>query len=291
MNIDDPKLTAFALNELDEPERSTIGRAVAEDPEAQRVIDETRDLARALKNEFAAEIARNDGFQAVEEEARRFGGRRSLSDIRDDPWFWGIGRPLAVAAVVAIFAVLGVFVVGTYSRRGSIKTASTDYVIEAEQNPASQRVELPAANQIPNPLKADSIRQVQRVVIGEINVDENSELRVIETIDDAYRIERLKRRLSAPVISREPNPRPPAHDYALIFLDRDSHIVASTRFCRAANSQFVLRPLRNAYERNGRFFFGRDAVLPGDWRSDVDYDQYGVEFPDWNESIGYAPGA
>ena len=87
MNIDDPKLTAFALDELDEPERSTIAREVAQSPEAQRVIDETRDLARALKNEFAAEL-NNEPKPPL-----------SLSDIQDDPWFWGIGRPLAIAGL------------------------------------------------------------------------------------------------------------------------------------------------------------------------------------------------
>jgi hypothetical protein len=42
MNIDDPKVTAFALDELDEPERSTIAREIAALPEAQRAVDETR---------------------------------------------------------------------------------------------------------------------------------------------------------------------------------------------------------------------------------------------------------
>src|SRR5947208_2042362 len=88
MNIDDPKLTAFALDELDEPEKSTIAREVAESPEAQRAVDETRELARALKNEFAAEMANEKPIAAT--------ARRNLSDIRDDPWFWGIGRPPAV---------------------------------------------------------------------------------------------------------------------------------------------------------------------------------------------------
>ena len=106
MNIDDPKLTALALDELDEPERSTIAREVAQSPDAQRVIDETRELARALKNEFAAETARNDGFQAVEG-TRRSGDRRSLSDIRDDPWFWTTAGRLSIAAVLALFAVIG----------------------------------------------------------------------------------------------------------------------------------------------------------------------------------------
>ena len=43
MNLDDPKLTAFALNELDEPERSQVAQAIAESPEAQRAVDETRE--------------------------------------------------------------------------------------------------------------------------------------------------------------------------------------------------------------------------------------------------------
>src|SRR6266404_1098538 len=94
MNIDDPKLTAFALDELDEPERSAIAREVAQSPDAQRVVHETCDLARALKIEFAGRL---------NEEPRP---SRNLSDIRDDPWFWGIGRPLAIAAMLAIFGVI-----------------------------------------------------------------------------------------------------------------------------------------------------------------------------------------
>ena len=94
MNTDDPKLTAFALDELDEPERSTIARKVAESPEAQRVVDETRELARALKSEFAVELNKKTRSSP------------NLSDIRDDPWFWGIGRPLAIAAVLAVFAII-----------------------------------------------------------------------------------------------------------------------------------------------------------------------------------------
>src|SRR5207237_7119858 len=107
MNTDDPKLTAFALDELDEPEKSTIARAVAESPEAQRVVEETRELSRALKNEFAAEMANE----------RPRPPSRSLSDIHDDPWFWSIGRPLAIEADMAIFAIVsGVVVVACLLR-------------------------------------------------------------------------------------------------------------------------------------------------------------------------------
>ena len=94
MNLDDPKLTAFALNELDEPERSTIARAIAESPEAKRVVDETREMARALKNECAAELEKDATLPT------------NLIDIRDDPWFWSVARPLAVAAVIAVCAIV-----------------------------------------------------------------------------------------------------------------------------------------------------------------------------------------
>jgi hypothetical protein len=282
MNIDDPKLTAFALDELDEPERSTIAREIAQSPNAQRVVDETRELARTLKSEFAAEL--NEKTKPPV----------NLSDIRDDPWIWSIGRPLSIAAAVAIFALLGAILVGTYSRHDSVRTAPTDYVVEAEQNPPNQPGELPAPDQIPNPLRADSIRQVQRVVIGEIDVDshvQNAELRLIETINDVYRVERLKQRLSIPAVSKKFYRGLANHTYGLIFLDRDNRVVASAQFYRSTDSEVVLQPMKNAYERGGRYFMNGGALLPGDWRAAVDYNQYVIPFPDWSESIGYQPGA
>ena len=103
MNLDDPKLTAYVLGELDEPERSTIAHAVAESAEARRLVDEIRELGGALKNEFATELEKETPALAGSHSA---GGSRSLIDIRDDPWFWLIARPLAIAAVVALLAVV-----------------------------------------------------------------------------------------------------------------------------------------------------------------------------------------
>src|SRR5882724_4561442 len=103
MNLDDPKLTAYALGELDEPERSTIAHAVAKSAEAQRLIDEIQELAGALKNEFATELEKEMPALAG---SHSVGGSRSLIDIRDDPWFWLIARPLAIAAVLALLAVV-----------------------------------------------------------------------------------------------------------------------------------------------------------------------------------------
>ncbi len=282
MNIDDPKLTAFALDELDEPERSTIAREVAQSLEAQRVVNETRELARGLKNDFAAEL---------NEKAKP---PLSLSDIRDDPWFWSTGRPLAIAAAVAVLALLGAIVVGRYSRNASATRLSADYVIEAEQSSPNQRIEPNAPDKIPNPLGRDAVQRIERVVVGELESDphlENGELRLIETINDAYRIERLKERLRIPVVSKKSYRGVAGRGYELMFLDRAGHVIASAHFGRTPGSRFVLQPRSNAYERNGRYFVGGEAVLPGDWQSDVDYDAYIIDFPDWQESIGYSPGA
>src|ERR1700730_14953359 len=102
MNLDDPKLTAFALGELDEPERSTIARRIADSPDAQRFLDETRELANALKNEFAGDLKEKTPAPAI------------LIDIREYPSFWSIARPLAIAAVITIFVILGAITIATY---------------------------------------------------------------------------------------------------------------------------------------------------------------------------------
>jgi hypothetical protein len=306
MNLDDPRLTAFALDELDEPERSTIAQAVAESPEAQRVVDETRELARALKNEFTAELigdeatlraTRSGGFPAADYTKRRSGKRRSLIDIRDEPWFWAKARPLALAATIAIFALITAILVATYKKRSdSLHTVALDYSpIEGQQGQAAAAAsELTGPATVANPLPVETIARIERVVIGELGVDpnlENGELRLIEMIKDAYRIERLKQRLKIPVLSKQSFRGLARHGYGLVFLDRSGHVVASARFCHLPDSGFVLQPLQKAYERNGRYFIGQGPVGPGDWKGDVDYRAYAIPFPDWNECLGYAPGA
>lgn len=107
MNLDDSKLTAFALNELDEPERSTIAREVAKSPDAQRIVDETRELAQMLKAEYAAERVEQSVTPA------------NPIGIRDDPWFWSIARPLAIAAVIAICGLVASVIVFSFRRETS----------------------------------------------------------------------------------------------------------------------------------------------------------------------------
>jgi Ca-activated chloride channel family protein len=135
MNIDDPKLTAFALDELDEPERSTIARVVAESPEAQRFVDEIREVAGAVKNEFTAELEKEapalvspgKGAFELAEGFRRTADRRSLIDIHDDPWFWLIARPLAIAAVLALLALVSGVAVFSL-RRENVRVAQAEAI-------------------------------------------------------------------------------------------------------------------------------------------------------------------
>jgi hypothetical protein len=94
MNVDDPKLTAYALDELDESERSAIARATADSPEMQRFVADTQDLARALRSQYRLELQR--GLVAPEK-PRTFHGDT----------FWPNAGPLAIAALIAILAVIG----------------------------------------------------------------------------------------------------------------------------------------------------------------------------------------
>jgi hypothetical protein len=216
-----------------------------------------------------------------------------LSDIRDDPWFWLRARPLAIAAGIAIFAILGTLVIATYNTRYRTPVPADFAVIEAEENPDETTSRLAVPGKITSPWRSDAIRRIERVVIGQIDGDassENGELRVIEVINDVYRIQRLKERLTDPVLAKRRQPGS-GGSYKVIFLDRGEQIVASAAFYFVPQQGFMLQPLKNAYCRGDHYFVGGDSVLPGDWKSNIDYRDYAISFPDWNECIGYAPRA
>ena len=124
MNIDDPKLTAYALDELDEAERAATANEVAASPAAQREVQETQTMARLLRKEFGAELKYPAGATKAPLSA-------NLIDIRDDPWFWSVARPLAIAAVLAVFAVIGLAILGSYKL--------TSYKVAAKPVPLPER--------------------------------------------------------------------------------------------------------------------------------------------------------
>ncbi len=112
MNVDDPKLTAYALDELDEPERSAIARASADSPEVQRFVAETQDLSRALRSQYRVELQ------------RELIARGKLTAIHGDP-FWSQAGPLAIAALLAVLAVVGAVVFSSNESRISAPTGSS----------------------------------------------------------------------------------------------------------------------------------------------------------------------
>src|SRR5690348_806308 len=97
MNLDDPKLTAFALDELDQSERAAIARATADSPERQRFVAETQELARVLRSQYRVELE------------RELLAPRKLTAIHDDE-FWSKAAPLAIAALIGVLAVVGAVV-------------------------------------------------------------------------------------------------------------------------------------------------------------------------------------
>src|ERR1043166_1107671 len=285
MSLNDPKLTAYALDELDEPEKSIIAQDVQESPEAQRFVAETREMARALRDEFSAGPSKETLVAT------------NLIDIREEPLFWSRARPLAIAAAVAIVAVIGTIVVGNFKSRRDFSAASPERTteIQAEETPQSEAFsEAIGPNEVPNPLRRDIGQRIERVVIGELDADprlENGEMRVIETINDFYRLQHLRQRLTLPALLRKAHRNVARHAYGLMFLDGHGRVVASATFYRVPDFGFVLQPSKHGSEKDGHYFPNRgDAPLPGQWQPGIDYPSYAIPFPDWGECIGYSPG-
>ncbi len=104
INLDDPKLTAYALEELSEPERTKMECAVAASTEAQEFVREMRLLTGNLRAEYATEL----GAHPVDEM------RTVPFETRDDPW--SLSRRLALAATITLCATLAAILVGTVQR-------------------------------------------------------------------------------------------------------------------------------------------------------------------------------
>jgi len=143
MNLNDPKLTAYALEELDEIERQTIARAVSKSPEAQREIQETQTIARLLRTEFAGELEHPTNATTRPLSA-------NLSDIRDDPWLWTRVRPLAIAAVLAVFAVIGLALFSSYQLRQHEIAPAGRRVAELPSKSSTVDAEFEAASPTPS---------------------------------------------------------------------------------------------------------------------------------------------
>ena len=109
MNVDDPILTAYVLGELSGDEKARVEAEVTHSREAQRYVAEMRELCHALKGAY--------GSEREAEPARPL----NLIDIRGDRWFWSIARPLSIAAILAVAALIaGVVISSKYRASYSI---------------------------------------------------------------------------------------------------------------------------------------------------------------------------
>ncbi|OJW19597.1 MAG: hypothetical protein BGO49_14180 [Planctomycetales bacterium 71-10] len=97
LDIDDPRLTAFALGELPEAERPDIEQALADHPELAREVEQIRLTARWLSEQLHEEQAR--------EAAAAASPLRLVADVPRKPWF---RRPASWLSAAAAVLVLGV---------------------------------------------------------------------------------------------------------------------------------------------------------------------------------------
>jgi len=112
INLDDPRLTAYALDELSETEKAQIEAAVSASPEAQEYVRELRLLTGNLRAEYAAE--RDTHMVADRNVVPLAKTRRTM-----EPVSW-----LASAAAVALCACLVTIAIGTL-RRGRVATVQS----------------------------------------------------------------------------------------------------------------------------------------------------------------------
>ena len=129
---DDPRLTAYALGELDAAEASAVEADLAADPAAAAAVEEIRKLAGELRTELAAEAA--PGLTDRQREAvTASAGESSTTSARADRRgrglvfrFW-VPLATAAAAVIAVGVVLPIF-----SERQRTKLASDSNVVALE---------------------------------------------------------------------------------------------------------------------------------------------------------------
>ncbi len=280
MNLDDPKLTAFALDELDEPEKSAIAKDIAASPAAQREVHEIRALAGHLRREFAADMEGRAPASAASQSSSLHDGR-SLGDIRGDRWFWSIARPLAIAATLAVLGLVAAILFGGRYLKFAGPRSST---AEIELVDSAPRAKTSPDDAVANPLRVELVASVDHAVVGEV-VGENeagaAKVRLVDDIREPARVATLKKCLTTRNLQKMSFKGTKVRTYRVIFLDRAEHTVACADFSCSNENGAVLRLVA----RNG------NPPLPGDWQPQIDYSGYAIPFPEWREAISQCPGS
>ncbi|MEO7725595.1 MAG: von Willebrand factor type A domain-containing protein [Chthoniobacterales bacterium] len=101
INLDDPKLTAYALDELSGAEKTEMDRAIGASPAAQEFVRELRLLSGNLRAEYDAERESHPAPQT------------NIVPLPQEDAPWSMSRRLALAATIALCAALGAVAIGT----------------------------------------------------------------------------------------------------------------------------------------------------------------------------------
>jgi Ca-activated chloride channel family protein len=111
VNLDDPKLTAFALGELSPDDHAKMAKAIADSPEAQSYVAETQQFARVLRAEYEAD--RQQPAEAIVKKPQRFSDAARIEEERrsSSSYQWG-----SLAAAFAMFAVIAALAITTLQR-------------------------------------------------------------------------------------------------------------------------------------------------------------------------------
>ena len=106
INLDDPKLTAYALDELSDVEKPEMEKAIAQSPEAQAYVEQLREVSFQLKSEYDAERDAQNIHHT------------NIIPIAEQDRPWSPSRRLALAAAIAFFAVIGAIAIATVKLGG-----------------------------------------------------------------------------------------------------------------------------------------------------------------------------
>ena len=164
MNPDDPKLTAYALNELDPAERAEVEQLLRENPDALAEVEETERLATLLRSELHAEPAaplteeqRADVFSAAEVPVHGSNGASPVAQPANVvPLRPRWARPLALAASIAVLAGMTYVALQSFQQAPRRSRLIADFGASSAPAPATPAASVAdEGNAQPGAVKAD----------------------------------------------------------------------------------------------------------------------------------------
>jgi Ca-activated chloride channel family protein len=142
MNWNDPKLTAYALGELDGLELKEMEALVNNSEDARKYVEEVRQTAQLLQSELKAEP-----LPALEKSQREklAGGTRRPSLWRT---YWMPAAGLAVAAMLALVVALPMLSGGRLMIGASAKREAPEYMDVANEAPVASNAKRVGGNEL-----------------------------------------------------------------------------------------------------------------------------------------------